>query len=281
MIAFSIAWFDIYWYGIMYLISFIVWYGIVYAISKKNFFSKRLPKVQEAISSDIDTLLILIILWVMIWGRLWYVFIYDRAYFQESLWQILAIWGWGMSFIGGMIGVVLAIISRWLYKKWKRNDTLSVFDIILSITPLGIIFWRIGNFLNQEIYGIIVPENARWLPSAIIQPATNRNIFYVYETIDSQTRINTNFLAAFFEWFIMLVICWTIMINSIQKNRWNPGKISSLFIVWYWFVRFFLEYLRTDSQSEFLWLFTKSQYFFIGFMILGLYLLRKRRHLSV
>jgi len=276
MIAFSILWRDVYRYGIMYLVSFVIGYGVVYAISKSSIFHTY-PKIQQAITQDIDNLLILIILGVMIWWRLGYVIIYDRAYFIKNPTSIIAIRQWGMSFIGWMIGVVSAILLRWKRKSRSKNDFLWIFDIILSIAPLGILLGRIGNFLNQEIYGIVVPSNFWWLPNSIIQRATNRNIFYIYQTIDTQLRINTNFLAAFFEWFILLIICGGVMIYSIYKKKFQPSRISALFIFSYGLVRFFLEYLRVDSQAEFVGRLTKSQYFFILFMIIGIYFLRYYR----
>ncbi len=281
MIAFSLFWHDVYRYGIMYLISFIVWYIVLYFIGKSKVLDNH-PKIQEALTKDIDTLLILIIIGVMFGGRLGYVLIYDRAYFAQNIGEILAVWQWGMSFIGWMIGVVLAISIRWYKKKWGKVDLLVLFDSILSIAPFGIILWRIGNFLNQEIYGIIVTEHFRWLSPNLIQLATERNIFYIYETIDNQLRLNTNFISAFFEWFIMLLLCgWMMLHHIIYKKTIIPGRISALFIASYGFIRFFLEYIRVDSQSEFIRLFTKSQYFFIIFMILGWYLLRTHRHESI
>lgn len=273
MVAFSILWRDIYRYGIMYLLSFIIGYSIIYAIGKSNLF-QLYPNVQQAITQDIDNLLILIILGVMLWWRLGYVIIYDRAYFIQNPWSILAIREWGMSFIGWMIGVVSAILWWGRKKNRSKDDLLCIFDSILSIAPLGILLWRIGNFLNQEIYGIVVPSDFWGLPKTIIQRATNRNIFYIYETIDMQLRVNTNFLAAFFEGLVLLIICGGVMIHSIYTKKFHPSRISALFICIYGFVRFFLEYLRVDSQSEFVGRLTKSQYFFILFMIIGIYFLR-------
>jgi phosphatidylglycerol:prolipoprotein diacylglycerol transferase len=272
MVAFSILWRDIYRYGIMYLVSFVTGYTVVFAIGKSNIFQSY-PKIQQAITQDIDNLLIIIILGVMLWWRLGYVIIYDRYYFIQNPESILAIRQGGMSFIGGMIGVVSAILFRWRRKNRSKNDFLWVFDTILSIVPLGILLWRIGNFLNQEIYGILVPADYRWLPNTIIQRATNWNIFYIYETIDTQLRINTNFLAAFFEGFMLLLLCGGVMLYSIYKKKFHPSRVSALFIFSYGFVRFFLEYLRVDSQSEFIGRLTKSQYFFVLFMIIGIYFL--------
>lgn len=275
MVAFSIFWRDIYRYGIMYLLSFVIWYIVLYYIGKSNVL-KNYPKAQKALTQDIDTILIITILWVMLWWRLGYVVIYDRSYFMQHPSEILAIRHGGMSFIGWMIGVCTAIGIRGYKEKWKTDDFLSIFDSILAIAPLGIILWRIGNFLNQEIYGIPVPADFRWLGQSIVNRANKRQLFHIYDTIDAQLRVNTNFLAAFFEWALMLCICWGIMLYYIHKKNFRPRTISAVFIIGYGFIRFFLEYLRVDSQSEFIGRLTKSQYFFVWFVIIGTIILVTR-----
>lgn len=276
MVAFSIFGRDIYRYGIMYLISFIVWYTTLYYIGKSGIL-KNYPWAHKALNQDIDTLFILTILGIMIGWRLWYVIIYDLPYFIQYPQHILAVREWGMSFIGWMIGVCIAVLSRW-YRQWRKiNDFFAIFDSILTIAPLWIILWRIGNFLNQEIYGIPVPQDFRWLSTNIITRANKRQLFHIYNSIDNQLRVNTNFLAAFFEWFIMLIICGWIMLYYLHTKKFRARTISAVFVIWYAFVRFFLEYLRVDSQSEFVGRLTKSQYFFVWFILVGIVVLLTRR----
>lgn len=73
---------------------------------------------------------------------------------------------------------------------------LHIGDSILSFTPIGIFLGRIGNFLNQELYGIAIPTDFRGLPNKIVTLAQNSRLFYVYDTVDQLWRINTNMLAA-------------------------------------------------------------------------------------
>ena len=182
-----------------------------------------------------------------------------------------------MSFIGGILGVCTAIGLRWRSHQWEKDDFFGIFDSILSIVPFGIILGRIGNFLNQEVYGTIVPANFRWLPEKIVYRAQKLQFIHIYTNIDTQQRINTNLLAARSEWLIMLIICGSMMLYSIQHKKLQPSRISAVFIFWYSFIRFFLEYLRVDSQSEYIGRLTKSQYFFIIFMLIGIYVFARSK----
>lgn len=73
---------------------------------------------------------------------------------------------------------------------------LRIGDSILSFTPIGIFLGRIGNFLNQELYGITIPADFRGLPNKIVTLAQNSRLFYIYDTVDQLRRINTNMLSA-------------------------------------------------------------------------------------
>jgi len=92
-----------------------------------------------------------------------------------------------MSFIGGIVGVVLAILVLDKMFKLTRKELAIVFDLLLVVVPVGIILGRFGNFLNQELYGIVAPSRR---PEALT---------YVYTTVDNLPRINTNLLALLFE----------------------------------------------------------------------------------
>ena len=98
-----------------------------------------------------------------------------------------------------MVGVALSFTVLARKKKFSFQEIVLLFDIVLAIVPFGIMIGRIGNFLNQELYGIIVTD---WLPRlgypvfAFLQQI---NIFHVYPQIDSLLRLNTNFLSSFFE----------------------------------------------------------------------------------
>lgn len=281
MIAFSIWSVNVYRYWIFYVLAFLAAYAFFSILVKKQVFIKY-PRIHLLLERHTDDIILYSVLWVLIWWRLWQVLLYDLNYYISNPIEILQFWNWWMSFIGGMIWVSLALIIFVKKRKLKSFELLRILDLVLTITPFGIMLGRIWNFLNQELYGIIVPYNFRWLGNWIITLFQKLQIFHVYKMVDTSLRINTNFLASFFEGFLLFIVTLLLLNNFIRKWVYRIWHIAWVFLVWYSFVRFFLEYLRIDSQSEFILYLTKSQRFFVGFFILWLYFLfRKSLKVSI
>ena len=150
MVAFSIFGRNIYRYWIFYLIGFIVAYIFLYYIWKKRYFHK-FPKLQNLLENDLETLFIILILWVLIWWRLGHVLIYDFQYFLHNPLDIFKIWQWWMSFIGWILWVILWVTLFIWKKKFSRKEYIILLDLLCCILPLCIAFWRLWNFLNQEL----------------------------------------------------------------------------------------------------------------------------------
>ena len=269
MIAFSIGSVDIYRYGIFYFIAFVAWYLFFHRIAKKNIFWSKFPHLQTFLQKNIDDFMLCIFLWVLLWGRLGHVIIYDFHYYLSHPSEIFQVRKWGMSFIGGIFGVTIALFLLAWKKRLSMKELLLLGDLIFAILPFGIMLGRIGNFLNQELYGIVVPKNilSRW--NGLVAFLTRINIFHIYSQIDLQLRINTNFLSSFFEWWVLLLINLCIIRTRVRTKNIQPGKIVATFLMWYSFIRFFLEYLRADSQLEFHGRFSTSQWFFLVFFVVG------------
>jgi prolipoprotein diacylglyceryltransferase len=139
---------------------------------------------------------------------------------------------------------------------------------------------RIGNFLNQELYGVVVSDRLPRLWYPLFSILNDLNVFHVYTQIDTQLRVNTNFLSSFFEWLILLIITMSIIRIRVKKKAPQPGQIVGVFFIWYSFIRFLLEYLRADSQLEFHGRFSVSQWFFIGFFMVGVAILAFRKKIK-
>ncbi len=276
MIAFSIWSINIYWYGIFYFVWFLAWYFFLKWVGKM-WFLKRFDKLQKLLNKDTDDILIAIILWVLIWWRLWEVFIYQWDYFSQNLFQIFAVWNWWMSFIGWIIWVLISLLILKKIKKINIDEFWILIDCIVVFVPLAIFLWRFWNYLNQELYWLVVPENFWWISTWLVDFLKNINLFHVYESIDLRLRVNTNFLSMFFEWLVLLVITITVFARSIKKRKIKPGYISGFFLIFYSFFRFFLEYLRIDSQSQFVWIFTRSQRVFIIFFLIWFWFVFNKR----
>lgn len=270
MIAFSIGSLHIYRYGIFYFIAFLAGYIFLYRISKKNIFGKSFPRLQTFLEKNLDDLMLCLFLGVLIGGRLGHIFIYDFRYYLSHPGEMIQVWKWWMSFIGGILGVTIALALLAWKKRFTFKDLLLLGDLIFAILPFGIMIGRIGNYLNQELYGVVVSD---WLPRLgypLFSLLNDLKLFHVYPQVDSFLRLNTNFLSSFFEWFVLLLITLSIIRTRVKTKIVQPGKIVGTFLVGYSFVRFFLEYFRADSQLEFHGRFSISQRFFIGFFLIGI-----------
>ena len=266
MIAFSIFWINIYRYWIFYLIGFILAYFFLLFIWKKQYFHK-FPKLQNLLENDLETLFIILILWVLIWWRLGHVLIYDFQYFIDNPLDAFKIWQGWMSFIWWILWVVLWVTLFIRYKKFSRKEYIILLDLLCCILPLCIAFGRLWNFLNQELYWIVFTNpfsRTEWT----IWTLTSLWFLHIYDKIDSALRINTNLLSIIFEWFLLFITWIIIFTKQIKNNKRKIWKIWVIFLLWYSIIRFLLEYLRQDSQSEFIWPFSKSQRFFITFVII-------------
>jgi phosphatidylglycerol:prolipoprotein diacylglycerol transferase len=270
MVAFSIGPINVYWYGIFYLVWFLIGYFFLKFIWKTKIFAK-FENLQNLLFNWTDDILIYIILWVLIWGRMWEVFIYQRHYFSHNLLEIFAIWNGGMSFVGWILGVFLSLVIFKRIKKLSMIEFRLLIDSVLVIVPLAIFFGRFGNYLNQELYWLIVPDNFWWIGEWLVGIINNLNIFHVYSHIDNNLRVNTNFISMFFEWLVLLLILLNVFLKKIKIRKIKPWIMVWYFLIFYSFFRFFIEYLRTDSQSQFIWIFTISQWIFILLIIVGLY----------
>jgi len=131
--------------------------------------------------------------------------------------------------------------------------------------------WRIWNYLNQELYWKIINLSNIHFNEILIK----LNLIHIYDKIDQQRRINTNFLESFFEGFIILIILNLIFWKS---KKFCPGKLSWWFLILYSIARFAMEFLRDYTPAEFMWPLTKTQYLMILFFILGIILILKSKN---
>lgn len=285
MIAFSIGSVHIYRYGIMYLLGFTFGYIGFRYIARKKFFAKNFPRIQNILEKHLEDFLIVLFVGVLVGWRLGHVIIYNLQYYLAHPGEIIRFRDGGMSFIGGLFGVVIGILIFWKVKKISNPSTpnpqpstlnlLVLFDILLLLLPIGIAFGRVGNYLNQELYGVLVSDRLPRLGYPLFSILHDLNIFHVYPAVDSFLRVNTNWLAVFWEGLVTFVIGLFVFRYQLRKKLWRPWLWSAIFLMWYSFVRFLLEYLRADSQLEFKWPFTISQRFFVLFFVFGGVLLWK------
>ncbi|WP_353683785.1 prolipoprotein diacylglyceryl transferase [Thermodesulfovibrio sp. 3907-1M] len=237
------------WYGLMYLIGFICSYLIV-----RSEIKRRGLRVEK---DFLENLYFYLILGLLLGARLGYVIFYNLPYYIKHPLEVFAIWQGGMSFHGGLIGV---IVSAWLFTRAKKFDFLTLTDMLVLTAPIGLGLGRIGNFINGELFGRITD-----VPWAMIFPEGGplpRHPSQLYE--------------AAVEGVALFVILWFL------KDKFSrSGIISSLFLILYGVFRFFVEFFREpDPQIGYiLGIFTMGQ-ILCSIMILaglGLILYRSRK----
>ena len=215
----SMGIFDIRWYSLAYIAGFIIGSIIIKYLNKKllNILSDK----------QIDIFFIWSILGVIIGGRVGYVLFYQTSYLFINPIYILKIWTGGMSFHGGLIGI---IISMYLFCKKNNIQFFYLSDLVSIVAPIGLFFGRIANFINNELYGKI----------------TNFSFAKIYPEIDLQPRHPSQLYEAFLEGIILFII----LLTYFNKTKSDPtiGKISGLFLILYATFRILIEFLREPDS---------------------------------
>ena len=213
--------FQIKWYSIAYIIGIIL--GWIYATkiikktSENNYNYKSIKK------SDFDDLILYLIVGIIIGGRIGYIIFYNLEYYSENFLEIFKIWRGGMSFHGGLLGIILA---TFLFAKKTNNNFFKFADIIACVAPIGIFLGRLANFINGELYGKI--SNVPW---AVIFP-----------NVDSMPRHPSQLYEAVLEGLVLFLI---INYLALKKGLiYKTGFISVFFLISYSFLRIFSEIFR-------------------------------------
>jgi phosphatidylglycerol:prolipoprotein diacylglycerol transferase len=222
-IAFSLGPLHVHWYGLMYLLAFIlfIWIGRIRI---------RQPHIAAAgwKKEDIDDMLFYGVLGVVIGGRLGQVFFYDPAYYFAHPAEIIAVWKGGMSFHGGFIGVLIAM--AWWGRKTGRK-LMDIMDFIAPMVPLGYAAGRLGNFINGELPGRVVSDPS--LPWAMIWP-----------NVDSLPRHPSPIYQMLVDGILLFIILWLFS----RKPRPRMA-VAGMFSLLYGCARFFTEYFRVPDYN--------------------------------
>ena len=242
-VAIQIFSLEIRWYSLAYIVGIL----IGWILSKKIFISNTILK------EKFDDFVTFIIIGIIFGGRLGYVIFYNFDYYSNNLIDIFKIWQGGMSFHGGLIGVV--IVSIWFSKRNKHN-AFDYLDIVSIVAPIGIFFGRISNFINSELYGN--ETTVSWAVKFIQVDDLYRHPSQLYE--------------AFFEGLILFLILIYFRHKGFMKI---PGFISSLFLIFYSAFRFVIEFFRVpDEQLGYLFFdLTMGQIISLLFLLIGFCLL--------
>jgi len=217
--------FQIRWYSIAYIVGIVL--GWIYAIKiiKKMARKHNFTPIKQ---TDFDDLIIYLIIGIVLGGRLGYVIFYNFEYYSKNLFEILKLWEGGMSFHGGLLGVIIVTI---IFSKIKRINFFYFADIICCVAPIGLFLGRIANFINGELFGKIST-----LPWAIIFP-TGGNI----------SRHPSQIYEAILEGIILFIL---INFLALKKQLLlKAGYISGLFLIFYSTARIIGENFREPDNQ--------------------------------
>lgn len=225
-IAFSIGPLQIHWYALAYLIGFMG--GWAYAV----FLLKKYGKTSPVKVEMIEDVLPWVIAGVILGGRIGYTLIYNPIMYLHNPADIFKIWQGGMSFHGGLAGVLIALA---LYARAKKIPFLAITDLAACAVPIGLFFGRIANFINGELFGRVTT-----LPWGVIFPNGGplpRHPSQLYE--------------ALLEGAVLFTV---LFILARRKDAWtSEGLLSGVFLIFYAAARLIIEFAREpDSQIGFL-----------------------------
>lgn len=239
-VMFSIGPVSLHWYGMMYLVGFVfaLWLANRRAAEPNSGWNKN----------EVETLLYVGFVGVFIGGRLGYVLFYNLPVFLNDPLYLFKVWDGGMSFHGGLIGVICAMI--WFAKRTKRKF-FQVADFVAPLIPFGLGLGRIGNFINGELWGRVTLDT----PWAFLFP-TSRSADLQLVAQDPTTLLPIiqeygvlpRHPSQLYEMLLEGVVLFIILNIFVRKSR-PVGSVSGLFLIGYGAFRIIVEFFRQpDAQ---------------------------------
>ncbi len=239
----SIGPFQIRYYGLFYVIGFIIAYFLINHLAKKKEISLN--------KDDIADLLLYVIVGIILGARIFYVFVYNLPYYLANPFEMIAVWHGGLSFHGALIG---AVIAGFYFCKKRKIDFYELADIAVIPVALGLALGRLGNFINGELYGRIT------------------DVSWAVKFPDAEGFRHPSQIYASFKNMLIFFTLWVIKDKKLPK-----GFMFWLFVVMYSALRFTVEFFRApDEQLGFIisWL-TMGKILSIVMFAIGLFFIYK------
>ena len=216
-IIFNLGFISIRWYSFAYVLGILIgwWLGKKLILSKNYLFKQKFDL------KHFDDLITYLVISIIIGGRLGYVFFYNTKFYVDNPIDIFKIWEGGMSFHGALIGIIL---GTYFFSVRRKIETLFLLDVIACVSPMGIFFGRIANFINGELVGKVSS-----VPWSVIFP-----------NVDLMPRHPSQLYEAVLEGLILFFILNIIFL----KKKYKIGSCSYLFLIYYGIFRVISELFR-------------------------------------
>ncbi|MDQ7782003.1 MAG: prolipoprotein diacylglyceryl transferase [Desulfomonilaceae bacterium] len=211
-VLFRVGPLEVRWYGLMYLLGFVAGYFVI----KRELTRRNGPIPPE----QADDLLFYLIVGLLVGARLGYAVFYNAKAYLQAPWEILAVWHGGMSFHGGLIGMVVA---GFIFARLRGAPFMELADIGALSAPIGLMLGRLGNFVNGELFGRVTT-----VPWGIVFPEGGplpRHPSQLYES--------------FLEGPVLFMFLWWLRLRTKYH-----GEVLAVFLIGYGVLRFFVEFFR-------------------------------------
>lgn len=244
-ILFSYGPFEVRYYGLFYVIAFVIGYFLINKLAKE----RSIPLTKD----DVSSFLFYEIIAMLIGARVFYVLFYNVSYYLNKPVEILYIWNGGLSFHGGLVGF---IICGYFFAKKKGIPFGQLADIAVIPAAIGLGLGRIGNFTNGELYGRIT--DVSWAVQ--------------FSGVDGLRHPSQLYEAA--KNFFIFGVLW-----QLRNKKHRNGYLFWVFIALYGVLRFFIEFVRQpDTQLGFvMWQLTMGQLLVIPMGVIGLLMVYRLR----
>jgi phosphatidylglycerol:prolipoprotein diacylglycerol transferase len=237
------------WYALAYIAGLLLGWRLM------RIYVAKPPQAMSA--RDVDDFLVWATLGVILGGRLGFVLFYNPAYYLQNPIAILKVWEGGMAFHGGLTGVLVAL---WLFARRRGLNFFAIGDAAAVVTPIGLFFGRVANFINGELFGRVSD-----VPWAMVFPRGGplpRHPSQLYE--------------ACLEGLVLFAIVWWCAQNESIRRR--PGVLGGIFLIGYAVARATSEFFR-EPDAYYAWGpvgITIGQLLSLPFLLFGLWLVLRR-----
>ncbi len=237
------------WYSVAYII------GIVGGCWYADILNKKPPVIKNLKVSD--DFMVWVIFGIILGGRIGYVLFYNLPFYLENPIDALKVWQGGMSFHGGLLGFIAA--TSIFCRKYKIN-VLSLLDLAACVTPIGLFFGRLANFINGELYGRV----------------TDSSLGMIFPNGGPLPRYPSQLFEATLEGLLLFSVMF--LLTKYTNIKSYTGRLSGIFLCWYGLSRMFLENFREpDEQIGFLFYhITTGQMLSMPMLLLGIFMLLRK-----